>query len=132
MGTRSRRLWLSLMLMATIGAGCGTTWSEEPAPWRLHSEPTDSTIRVWAEFGGSSCTRFVDWRLDESETTVSIQAVIERSDEEACTSDLVIIHETLQLERPLGSRTLTGCEPENEEQDCRMVVPGPPESGDEP
>lgn len=101
--------------------GCGERWHPEDAPWRLLENPSDAPLEVEASFGGSSCTRFIEWRVDESQDEVDIRAVIERSNAEACTADEVLEETTIELDAPLGDRTLRGCRPDNLDVDCRFV-----------
>lgn len=120
----------ALIVTVTLLAGCSggilpTRWSETTASWRLEAEPDGQVLLVRAEFGGSSCTRFVRWDVDESDDVVEIEAVVSRSDARECTADLVLERAQLTLDAPLGDRVLRGCEPTGGVGDCRRVVPGP-------
>lgn len=113
------------VLVATVAlVGC-TSWSDESATWRLTDDPDEPTLQVQAVFGGSSCTRFKEWNVDETEEAVTIEAVIERSSSPECTADQVHEDATIRLDVPLGDRQLRGCEPERPDANCRGVVPQP-------
>jgi hypothetical protein len=120
-----------LAILAVLVAACSnggllpTTWTEEQAPWRLEAEPTDSDLLVRAEFGGSSCTRFVRWDVRETDQMVEIDAIVARSSAQECTADLVLERATIGLDAPLGDRVLRGCQPAGGVGDCREVVPHP-------
>lgn len=113
------------LLVGCSGGILPTRWTETTAPWRLEAEPDGPVLLVRAEFGGSSCTRFVGWEVDESDAAVEIAAIVERSDARECTADLVLERAQLTLDAPLGDRVLRGCEPTGGVGDCRRVVPSP-------
>jgi hypothetical protein len=119
-GRLGRRFAVALIVVLLV-VGC-STWTTEQAQWTLIEESTGEVLHVRAEFGGSSCTRFKQWQIEETLTSVEIVAVIERSDAEDCTTDLVSEEEIIKLDAPLGDRTLTGCRLEGE-RDCRVVRP---------
>lgn len=78
-----------------------------------------------AVYGGSSCTSFTEWRVDESAETVAIEALYERSGSVECTADEVYEDETISLDEPLADRVLEGCRPDRSEADCRRVATTP-------
>lgn len=105
-------------------AACSDAGGREEARWRLTAEPDGRRIELRAEFGGSSCTEFDSWAVDETEAQVEIRAVIVR-DTGDCTDDLVVEPHTVELEEPLGDRPLHGCEPGSDlDADCLDVAPG--------
>lgn len=120
-----------LATLAVLVAGCSnggllpTTWTEERAGWRLEAEPTGTDLLVRAEFGGSSCTRFVRWDVRETAQVVEIEAIVARSSARECTADLVLERATIGLDAPLGDRVLRGCQPTGGVGDCRQVAPSP-------
>jgi len=89
--------------------------------WRLTAEPAGSTIELQAEFGGSSCSEFDRWRVDESASEVEIQATAHFEDGD-CTADLVFEAHTVVLDAPLGERRLTGCIGSDANPECREVA----------
>jgi hypothetical protein len=114
-----RYVMVTLVCVALLA--CGERWAREDASWRVIDDSASPFLVVEASFGGSSCTRFIEWRVDESETEVDIRAVIERSNAEACTADEVLEETTIELDAPLGDRTLRGCRPDNLDVDCLFV-----------
>lgn len=111
----------ALLALAACSSDAG---GREEARWRLTAEPDGRRIELRAEFGGSSCTEFDSWAVDETEAQVEIRAVIVR-DTGDCTDDLVVEPHTVELEEPLGDRPLHGCEPGSDlDADCLDVAPG--------
>lgn len=121
---RLRAGWVVMPLAMLAVTSC-TTWSSELARWELTEEPTGDTVHVQAVYGGSSCTRFEEWQVQESESAVTVEAVIERSNASDCTANEVYESASLQLSEELDDRRLTGCLPERDDEECRDVVVQP-------
>ena len=96
------RRYVMVTLVCVALLACGERWAREDASWRVIDDSASPFLEVEASFGGSSCTRFVEWRVDESQDEVDIRALIERSDDEACTADEVLEATTIELDAPLG------------------------------
>lgn len=118
---------LSLLALAVAFAAGGAVWialqddGATRVPWRLTAEPEGSTIELRAEFGGSSCSDFDRWRVDESASEVEIHATA-RFEDGDCTADQVFEAHTVLLDAPLGERRLTGCLGSDANADCRLVA----------
>lgn len=93
-----------------MAASCGETWEQEDGEWFLLEQSSPTILVVETVFGGSSCTRFVEWAVDESPEAVDIRAIIERSDAPDCTADQVRVDERISLDAPLETRELRGCQ----------------------
>lgn len=109
-----------LVAVTAVAASCASS-SVEHAPWVLTDQPTGSQLQIRAEYGGSSCTSFREWRVDESAEMVEVVALVERSGAEQCTADLVHEDVTIDLDAPIDGRTLHGCRPDRSDADCRRV-----------
>ncbi len=96
----------------------------QPVTWHLTAAPDGAELVLRAQFGGSSCTDFRDWRVDEADDEVRIEARVHVEPGD-CTSDLVFEDHTVTLEEPLGERRLTGCAPDDPSVDCSTVTPSP-------
>ena len=94
---------------------------ETTVRWTLTSSPDRNRLELRAEYGGSSCSRFGSWTVDEADDEVAIRATafIEGGD---CTSDLVFEPHTVVLDQPLGDRRLVGCLGGDVNPDCRGVA----------
>ena len=116
---------LGALVVAMVATAC-TSSSIQQAPWMLTEEPVGRELHVRAEFGGSSCTSFREWR---STRIVGVhgraEALYERSGAADCTADLVFEDETITLDQPLEGRTLLGCGPDRSDVDCRRVSRNP-------
>lgn len=108
-------------LLGAVLAGCGGSPHDEAIEWRLAGEPQGSTVEVTAYFGGSSCTDFKEWTVDESSTEVEVRAIVTFSGAGDCTADMVGETKTVRLAEPLGSRRLAGCDPDDKQADCATV-----------
>lgn len=105
-----------------MAAACGGGGSDRPVKWALTAEPDGSTVRVRAEFGGSSCTDFNEWQVEETSTEVEVTAVVTFSGAGDCTADGVTESYTVGLADPLGNRRLVGCDPDDSEANCARVA----------
>lgn len=114
---------VAVVLVVLLSAACGDEPSDESVKWALTAEPDGATVPVRAEFGGSSCTEFHEWQIQESATKVEVQAFVRFSGAGDCSADLVTEPYTVRLTAPLGDRRLTGCDPENAQADCTTVTP---------
>lgn len=117
----------SLVLTASCGSEPPATDGLVPkevrqVTWALPREADGRSIQVVAEYGGSTCTRFDRWEVDEAADAVEVRAYVE-FELGACTDDLVGTPHTVELEEPLGDRPLSGCNPRNERADCSVVSP---------
>jgi hypothetical protein len=110
-------------VLLVLLVGCGDQPHDEEVVWHLTSEPQRSMLEVSAVFGGSSCTDFEGWRVDESSTVVEVRAIVTFSGDEVCTADLDSEPHTIRLDEPLGNRRLAGCDPDDPAAACDDVVP---------
>lgn len=113
---------LLLAAMLPVGACAGGTHDEQ-VEWALVEEPVGEIFELQAEFGGSSCTEFKEWQVEESSTQVEVRAIVTFSGAGDCTADLVSQPYTLRLAEPLAERELLGCAPEDDVRDCTQVDP---------
>lgn len=111
---------LTILLMSAACGGGGP--SDRPVEWALTAEPDGKTIAVRAEFGGSSCTDFDEWQVEESSTEVEVTAVVSFSGAADCTADLVFEPFVVRLAAPLGNRRLVGCDPDDAKANCARVA----------
>lgn len=114
-----------LLLSATTAVACNSDVEtiegrELPEPWHLTEAPDEGDLSVEALYGGSVCTEFRRWEVEESSTSVVVHAIVFRATGD-CTDDLVGELHTVRLEEPLGDRPLLGCDPEDSSADCRDV-----------
>ncbi len=117
--TRGLRGWAG-WLVVLAATSCGETWTQDDSAWFVLDQPSATELVVETVFGGSSCTRFVEWAVEESTEAVDIRAVIERSDAPDCTADEVRVEERISFDAPLGTRELRGCQREH----CRPTPEG--------
>jgi hypothetical protein len=104
----------------------------ERTDWALTSVPESNTLSITVAVGGS-CDEFDRIATSEDENTVTIHAYIREQSETgaACTAELRVQNETVQLDAPLGNRTLIGCNgyqipllaPARSPVDCRRIGP---------
>ncbi len=116
------RASLVLLVAMLSAAACGEGGQDRQVEWALVEEPVGKTFRIRAEFGGSSCTDFKEWEVEESAGQVEVRAIVTFSGAEDCTADLVTEPYTLRLAEPLAERELLGCAPEDEDRDCTQGV----------
>jgi hypothetical protein len=107
-----------LLLLTACSIVPGLGGETRPVPWTL-SRVKGNELVVEAQFGGSSCTKFEEWQVEESDAEVRVRAMVRFTTDGACTDDLVVVEAVHQLAAPLGARTLTGCDPENEDAPCQ-------------
>ena len=98
-------------------AACSLGGEIKPVPWQL-SRVDGNKLAVEAQFGGSSCTEFDQWQVEESDNEVTVLALV-RFQDGACTDDLVYETGSVRLDAPLGDRRLTGCDPEDPDTACQ-------------
>src|SRR5687768_8282096 len=67
-GAVVRRL-MGIAAALVLLSACSGIGEIEPVPWRL-SKVSGNDLAVTAEFGGSSCSEFDQWQVDESDTEV--------------------------------------------------------------
>ena len=112
-----------LVLVAVVLAGCGTeeppplaspdAFGEQPVDWYLISAD-DAQIRIGYHMSGiaSDCERAGPVEVDETPDAVTINAhKLVTTEQKACTEELQLYEETLELDAPLGDRELRGCMP---------------------
>ncbi len=121
-GVRNARLLLPVAILLATACGAGGEHDEQVV-WALVEEPVGTTYELGAAFGGSSCTEFREWEVEEGSTEVEVRAIVTFSGEADCTADLVYEPYTLRLATPLGQRELLGCDPDDDDRDCTQVVP---------
>lgn len=105
-----------------VVGGCGGDSHDEQVRWRLTGQPNGTAVELPAEFGGSSCSEFERWTVEESGSTVEVRAFAKFSDAPDCTADQVFEPHTVRLADPLGDRRLAGCDPDNADAACTEVV----------
>jgi hypothetical protein len=78
--------------------------------WALNEAPDGATLSLAVAVGGS-CDKFDRIATSEDEHTVTVHAYVKSQSETgaACTLELSVQSETVQLDAPLGDRTLQGC-----------------------
>jgi hypothetical protein len=108
-----RSLVVAVVLLSVLGACSGSDAAEgrvEPTSWWLAAEPAGRTVEVAVLVGPERCERFEDVLVSEHANRVRLQArvrVVETG--AACREELRFVRERVQLDQPLGGRTLTGC-----------------------
>ena len=117
------------LLGAALLAGCGGSTigdlaggSIDNTDWTLEgSSPDGQHLLVSTLFGGvaSGCARFEGWEVTESDDAVEINARLWRQrTPSGCTDEGVVELLQVDLDQPLGDRSLVGCGAE----DCRATV----------
>jgi hypothetical protein len=106
-------LLVAVVLLAVIGA-VGTSGADsgrlEPTSWWLSSQPYGRTVDVAVLVGSDGCEQLEDVLVNESSSRVRLQARVRATDHGSeCREDLRYVPQTVTLDQPLGSRTLTGC-----------------------
>ncbi len=119
-----QRLVVALLSLGAVvlTAGCGGP-SDEAVEWTVIEKPDATTYQLRARFGGSSCTDFKEWQVEQTDEHVKVSAIVTFSGEADCTADEVFEPYTLRLSEPLGNRKLVGCDPPTADDDCSDVVP---------
>ncbi|TGJ94877.1 hypothetical protein DLJ96_17750 [Actinotalea fermentans ATCC 43279 = JCM 9966 = DSM 3133] len=89
-----------------VGCGLGTP-PRQQVEWILVSEEGASLdLGVYA--GGSTCTDADGIEVEEGARRVEVRAFVQRT-RGACSEDFGVRLTTVELEEPLGDRTLVGC-----------------------
>lgn len=106
-------LLVAVVLLALVGV-YGTSGADtgrlEPTSWWLASPPFGRTVDVAVLVGSDGCEELEDVLVSESSSRVRLQARVRATDHGAeCREDLRYVPQTVTLDQPLGSRTLTGC-----------------------
>lgn len=106
-------LLVAVLLLAVFGV-YGTSGAEtgriEPSSWWLVSAPSGRTVDIAVLVGSDGCEELEDVLVNESSSRVRLQARVRATDHgRECREDLRYVPQTVTLEQPLGSRTLTGC-----------------------
>jgi hypothetical protein len=103
-----KRLAVGLVFaIATTSCSSARTGATD---WDLVTPPTGTTvvIRVWV---GDGCHKLVGVEQHETASSVELVARAHSSGAHACTANMQGPEVTVQLRRPFGMRTLTGCRP---------------------
>ena len=98
--------------MAALPVGCadGGPSTTGPTEWDLVTV-SNSEVRIVVYVGSSSCNSLADVAVEEDSEQVGINATVTIDGGEDCTSDMTTSEETIQLDSPIGARTLVGCRP---------------------
>lgn len=90
--------------------GCSSGEDTQRSDWWLSENVDGSRLQVVTYVGSGSCTEFDRVDVDESAEEVSIQAYVTvHGGEDDCTDDYTWASTEVDLEEPLGDRTLSGC-----------------------
>ena len=114
---------LALVLAAFLFVACGSETSpplaspdafgEQPVDWyRISAD--DAQIRIGYHMSGiaSDCERAGPIEVDETPDAVTINAhKLVTTQAKACTEELQLYEETVELDAPLADRELRGCMP---------------------
>jgi hypothetical protein len=116
-----RLLLLGAVGALLVGACSGTDVTQ--AEWFLVERPGDSSVTIGVGRLGAPCGDVESIEVVESDDEVRIYAWV---DGEPCADDLVGRPVVVDLEAPLGSRRLSGCELPDDavlriDRDCRDV-----------
>jgi hypothetical protein len=133
--TGGMALLVGVVLLAVVGA-VGTSGAEtgrvEPTSWWLSATPSGRTVEVAVLVGSDGCEELEDVLVNESASRVRLQARVRTTDHgRQCREELRFVPQTVTLDQPLGSRTLTGCAVRDDRlypvpSSCSDVeVPGP-------
>jgi hypothetical protein len=123
----------ALCLAAALVAGCGDGEGlVTRTSWWLASEPTGRNVELRVLIGSSACERFEAVRVTEHPDRVELLATVRVTGTGAgCVRDLETLPVSVQLDAPLGSRRLTGCQQRDDRlypqpEACDVVsTPGP-------
>lgn len=102
-------------LIGLVVSSC-SAWVEGAHDWAL-TGVDGNILNVVVAVGSGSCDRFEAIEVSETQTEVSITAVVSEKEPGSglfttgCTADMGFEHVEVVLERRLGERTLTGCAP---------------------
>lgn len=117
--------WTAAIVLLTL-VGCfallNLWWAagqQHPTSWLLANETltgtpllqADNELTIWVAAGSSTCDRFDGVDVYETDSTVEIRAWMTHNASKACLWDSTMEPVTIQLDAPLGDRTLTGCNP---------------------
>jgi hypothetical protein len=120
-----------IVLVGALSACSGDSSKTVEASWTLRSEVDAATTAVplLVYVGSSSCDRFESAEVKEAAELVTITAQV-RSKGDGCNSDMRTRTVEVQLDSPLGDRTLLGCGERpgypGVPWDCRAVDPNLP------
>lgn len=98
-----------IIAMALLATGCSA--SVQAHDWGL-TEVEGTRLTLIIVVGSSSCDRFREVTVAESDTTVEITALVTESRKfgMGCTADLTMSTADVELSEPLGERVLVGCQ----------------------
>lgn len=116
-----RAALLGLVVAIGCGSSGGAGGSLRPVLWHVTETTRENVFEVEALYGGSSCSEFRRWDVEESATSVRVEAIVEYTDVEVCTDDLLSEMHTVRLAEPLAERDLLGCDPDDETADCTLL-----------
>ena len=115
-------------VLVTVLASCSSSSYTRATDWDVVTVSDQSIeIRVWV---GGGCDRLQSVTATETSDSVDITAQVHHSGG-SCTMPLNTAQKTVQLQGPLGSRSLTGCRPPHPAQQAlalsgqKRTQPGP-------
>jgi hypothetical protein len=109
---------MALLLMLLLSTACGRDSSAERAAWTYTAQPGGTELLFDADFD-ASCSRFLEWRVVESEEELEVLAIVRDSGPEDCPPALLASERySTRVFMPLGDRRLVGCDPQDEDVDC--------------
>ncbi len=103
---------------ALIVSSCGlfSAWTSKAHDWAL-TALDDNSLALVVAVGSSNCDRFEQVEVAETDTEVTITAVVSQKEARhgifgaGCNADLNIETVEIVLEQPLGTKSLSGCAP---------------------
>lgn len=130
------RIVTLVLVAATLSlAACGEDTETVSSPWNLTQLASGEQLRLSVRVGSSSCNEFKRVETTEDDTSVTLEALVDVSTDGDCTADDSYEEVTVDLDRDLGDRALSGCRPDDgpllvgvdgpaldEFDDCRMTV----------
>lgn len=118
----------ALIVLGACGSDDDSAETSGPAFWSVTEPVSGAEFDIVIEVGSSSCDSLDRVIVDETSTTVTIEAIVRNSGDEICTMDMVIETETITLDEPLGDRELLGCDRNvaagASSRDCSLPGPG--------
>jgi hypothetical protein len=93
--------------------------------WDLRSAPQDETLQLRVWVGSSTCHSYQRVDVEETDERVVVEAIVRSKPARFCTDDLGLKNVDVELARPLGGRTLSGCRPDDPVTAGGEANPGP-------
>jgi hypothetical protein len=127
------RRTLVIGLLLAVGVGCGGDSEVVTSPWNLAEPASGRTLSLVVRVGSSSCNELRDVEVTESADSIRVDATVSQGGGGDCTADDSVAETSVELERDLGDRSLTGCRPDgplsagfapemSSSDDCRAAV----------